>query len=473
MSPGRRLLAISLLLAVLTVVSLLWTNPAASQKNRRLVFVSDDNPVRMAQIDAFNREHPELNLTLDYRNKGMNRILLQCSTGVGPDLFDFTDTELQTYVDADILWDVTGPAERMGFSVRKDGWPRAAPLALNEDRQYAYYCNIGTDIVLYNRNIFDYLRIPYPKENMTWEEFIDLAVKVSAAASSNENDRIFALQGASWRHYFESRHGELFTEDGMLNLRCPELRDALQWHREITSKYRIMPSNTAQSTMSGHGGWTGTKAGQFATGRYAMMITGDWALVAFRQAYDYQVQHEGRIDGENVPPLQRPLRLGGCLLPHISGGEPCCRITSRMAGINRFSPRREEALKVLQFLAGPTYSSLVNEQSDWLPGNEKYVDLGIKELEPAMSRTALHRLTQKGMSYGYTPRRSPFISYYDVSSAINLISRKLEQTEPVDIDQLLAETERELEATIRRKLARDPQLRRLYEARKEAAGSSE
>lgn len=464
MSPGQRLLGIVLILAVLSLVCY-WSSGEKDPRERRtLVFVSDNNPVRAAQVEGFNRENPGLNLVLDSANSGIHRILLQCSTGVGPDLFDFMDIELQTFVDAGVIRDITTPAEKMGFSVKAEGWPGAEAAGLHKDRQYAYYCNIGTDIIVYNKNVFDYFGVAYPKEKMTWDEFVSMAIKVNSSGENvGPNEKIFAVQGAIWRHYFESLHGEFFTPEGLLKIMCPELRAALIWHRDLVARYHIAPTLVEQKAMVGRGGWIGSKVGQFAAGRYAMMFNGDWVIIACREIHRFQMEEEGRTHKDVRNPLRRPLRLGAALVPHMPGFEPRYRIAGRMAGINNFSPNREAALKVLQYFAGPTYSKLVNEKADGLPGNPKYADLGVAEMEPDLARMELHDTTIKAMSFGYVQRRSPFLSLQEVYSAITAQVRKLEANPGTDIDSLMEAANAELQNLIRRRLEREPRLRRIYE----------
>ena len=94
----------------------IWSQPREELGGRvKLVWASDNNPSRADQIAAFNRESPQDRLELDYGNIGMEKILLQCSSGIGPDIFDIYSDELQTYAESGVLWDVTDPAKSNGI----------------------------------------------------------------------------------------------------------------------------------------------------------------------------------------------------------------------------------------------------------------------------------------------------------------------------------------------------------------------
>lgn len=468
MTTGKFLLILFAVLTILSVVAMLWKPEENLDGKTRLTWVSDNNPARTAQIDAFNAEHPDLDLVLDYGNADSQKIILQSSSGVGPDIFDYSSQAIDTYVEAGILWDVTEAAKTMGFSAEKDGWPNSAEMLLYEGRQYGFPCNTIASILIYNKNVFDHFGVPYPPKTMTWEEFIALSKKFSSANDPNTKNhpRIYAVSGLSWRIFFESSRGEFFQSDGRLHIADnPELARAFDMHRDFLFTYRFMPTAVEARAMSGQGGWGGGDLIQFATGQYAMIQTGYYALISLGQAYEHQVQalaQRGMSLDKIKEPLQRPLRLGAVLLPKFSEKPPSYLVSARIAGINARSPHREEALKFLQYLAGPTYSRLLNEGIDALPGNPAYADLGVEPGPPALDRVAMQNLTKEAMNFGYTLRQSPFILLGDVYRILqNQISR-LESDPTLTTEYLLASADTDLQTLMRRNLERNPKLKTLF-----------
>lgn len=461
MSSRTILILVLAVLGSLSVLAYFWRPKDANQGRTPLIWVTDNNPARFGQIEAFNGEHPEILLKIDSSNIGVQKTILQSSTGIGPDLFDLGPDDLQNYVAAGIAWDVTEPARRMGFSTVEKGWPKAAAIPLCYNRQYAYFSNVGTYLLIYNKNIFDYFEVPYPEESMTWDQFLDTAAKVnSATASKRDTRQIHALSDTSWGVYFQSIGGEYFAENGLPDVPSDKLRQAFQWQKDMLFKHGLMPSSMEVRTMSGQGGWGAGSLNQFAAGRFAMMFYGDYGLIAFTQAYRYQLEHGTRSNDPN--PLDRPLRLGASLVPCLPGSPPTCAVVTRMTAINARSPNREEALKVLQFFAGPTYSSLVNRDMDWLPGNPEFVDLGVEEPFPDLSRRQMHEMSKKMLANAYFPRRSPFILAKDVHAALMNQARRMESDRNLKIDDLLAAAAAELDILIQRNISRDPELTKLY-----------
>jgi len=148
-------------LLIMSVVA--WElKPAPPGDKIRLVWVSDDNPVRREQIEIFNRLHPQYELVLDPGNAGTEKVIVQSLAGVGPDIFDvYGRAQMFTYVDAGMILDVTEEAKRRGFGLDKT-WPETRPVISIDGRQYGYPCNLSGTVVLYSKNVFDKYGVPYP-----------------------------------------------------------------------------------------------------------------------------------------------------------------------------------------------------------------------------------------------------------------------------------------------------------------------
>lgn len=468
MTTSKLLVIVFAALIVLSGLASIWRPDRNPDGKTPLVWVSDNNPARTAQINAFNEENPDFLLTLDYGSTGAQKIILQCASGVGPDLFDFNNEEIGTYVESGVVWDVTDAAGKMGFSAEKDGWPKGRKTYTYGGRQYGFPCNTGSQILIYNKNVFDHFGIPYPAGLMTWEDFVELAKKVNSAThpKSGEKGKIFACTGFDWRTFFDTLGGQFFEEDGSLRIaNSPELKKAFEMHHDFLYNHRLMPSTVEAKQMSGQGGWGSGNLNQVAANRYAMVATGHWSLIAFGRAYQKQVEsleNQGIKIDDIENPLDKPLRIGAVLIPHFAGKPAVYRIGSRVAGINAKSPRREQALAFLQYLAGPTYSKLLNEGTDALPGNPEYANLGVEPGPPALSRLELQKTTETAMASGYSPRESPFVLNGDVLRVLRAQISRMESDPNIPVDDLLRVAEAEIKTLMRRNLDRNPNLKKLY-----------
>jgi ABC-type glycerol-3-phosphate transport system substrate-binding protein len=204
---------------------------------------------------------------------------------------------------------------------------------------------------------------------------------------------------------------------------------------------------------------------QFASGRFAMMVTGEWALIGLARTYTQQIKYlesKGVAPESLQNPLERPLRLGCVLIPKFPDRPPSYRVRSRSAAINARSPRREEALIFLKYLSGPSYSSLVNEMVDSLPGNPKYAEVGLAPGIAGLSRMEMHEATKQAMGYGYVPRRSPYLLTSDVMEVLKKQISRLESDPGLSVESLLQTAQLEVEKMVSRNLERNPELKKRY-----------
>ncbi|MCG3148610.1 MAG: hypothetical protein PCFJNLEI_02055 [Verrucomicrobiae bacterium] len=463
-----RLLLTSILsaLVLLTIIAQ-WLKPAPPQDGKTpLVWVSDNNPERQRQITTFNQLHPDLRLNLDPNNTGLQKVIVQSSSGVGPDLCDsYSAGQLQTLVDTGIAWDITEPAAAQGFAMADKVWPGAAAEISYNGRQYSYPCNVNVDILIYNKNIFDRFGVPYPRADMTWDEFVTVAKQVTRLEQGGR-DAVYGVTGLSWLHFFAAERGEFFSPDGTrLLMQGTPLRAAFQRHHDLLHVHRVSPTSLDITTMSGQGGWGAGNINLFADGRFAMVTIGKWVLIRLRGAHADQLKRLARWEANPARnPAERPvvLRLGSVPLPCLPGRSPSYLVGSRSAVVNARSTRRTDAVQFLKYLSGPEYSRLINEGVDALPGNPAHVNLGLREGVPDLAELEMHSNTVAAIQSGFGFRKSPFLLTSDVERLLKDAVNRMETSPTLPVTELLADVERSLIGLMQRNLNRDPALRARY-----------
>ena len=407
-----------------------------------LVWVSDDNPARHKQIDIFNQLYPRYKLHLDPTNADMQKVIVQSLGGVGPDLFCAYDGfQLATMVKAGIAWDVTDELKKRGIDMQQDLWQGARPTYEYENRIYGFPTNVAVDAVWINKDIFDRMQIPYPRGAMTWDEFIPIAKKLTVRDSNGRIKHFgFLFPWNSWNQFVLQWGGRLYNPDGT---RCvadsPEAIAATQFMHDLVYKYKVSPNPVEEMAMATQGGWGSGIMTLFGGGKGAMALGGRWWLCSLR---DY-----------------KDLRMGAFECPY--GKYRIYRGYGKSVVINKYSPRRQDALNFLVYMHGKEYNELINHQADALGPVKQYSFTSTYLHDPEFPKEDYNAVWRDVLNYGEPEQISPFvngnIAYRILLKQLDLV--KANQKTPTEAMQTVT---RNIHEEMRRTLRKDPALRARY-----------
>lgn len=357
--------------AILVIWSLVayWMIPASSADGRQvLTWITDDNPARRAQIKLFNSLNPDLELRLDATNIGLEKSIVQCIGGVGPDLIDMHYQEhLKDLARTGVLLPLKDLAKQWGISPERTWREMGEHISMEqfnpdtgeyEHIQYAFPCNVDAPVYLYNKRMFDEIGEPYPTDDWDWEEYLAKAKKLVRRDAKNRITR-FAIGAYEYWEIIEliwQNGGSLYDPTRTYcTLDSPQAIEAIDFLQRITYRGsdKITPTIAERDAMAGQGGWGAGKLDLFAEEKTAMIRVGRWGMVFFRNCPNLK----GNIGAVQVPGKTKRVVM--------AGGRTC--------GINRRSKNREAALRFLQFLASEPYSRQIVQFADALPPMEDLV----------------------------------------------------------------------------------------------------
>ncbi len=446
-----------------------------------LKWVTDPNPEREPQVSNFNRLNPDCKLAIDPDNSGVMKVVVQCSAGMGPDLIDGINEEtIQTYVDAGILKDVTEEAKKLGFT------PNNLPESFRSlimakvltkdgkyvDRQFCYPCNIYSTFLFYNKNIFDKYKVPYPKEDITWDEYIELGQKLT---KYSEDDKIipeiFGAAGTPVEVIAWEMGGNYFNKWGTVcNVDEKPFIDAYEMYHNLLYKYNIEPSPAIKAGVTSQGGWGGGDQTWFAEGKLAILWGARWTLIQLRRFITEQRQKRKEWIKANPDkdvsecPIE-VVRIGCTLTPRFKGGKRYSRFGARNTGVNSKGKNVDKAVKFLAYLAGPDYCKIINEGSDSMPGNKKYFSLERFYNKDFPGEEEVHQMSIKAIPYGRTFRRSPFVNNATLIRVMKKVTDKIVSEKNItraEIAEALKKAADELNTKIVRHINRNEKLRKIY-----------
>ena len=479
MSMRWNIAIVAIILILMSVIAALWQPDLDLQGKKPLVWTTDPNPQREDQVTTFNKMYPDYKLRIDPDNTGSQKVITQCSANMGPDVIDaVTNNSYQLYHSAGVLKDVTEDAKKMGFgadtlppSVRslvmlkvlgKDGQIR--------ERQFIYPSNVYHVFFFINKNIFKKRGISLPKGDVTWDEILKIAQKLTIY--ENEGDSIpksFGLNGIGLTVLIWQKGGALINKEGTRSLLDSEAAvDAAVFLHDLYYKYKVMPSPTQKAGMAAQGGWGSGNFNYLADGRVAMLPSGRYALIQFRRLIREQKKAREKFLKENPDRKDEApevLKLSACLFPRFKGKKRYTRFGARCTGVNADAKNPAGALDFMQYLASRQYADLINQGADSKPGPAKYCKLEMMKNPIYQGEDEVDKMTLESIPFGRAIPRSPFISVSKLTRILKKVEQKIVAKEDLTRAEMAAALKRaamQTDEVIARNIKRTPHLQKFY-----------
>ena len=198
-----------------------------------------------------------------------------------PDVFWMHSNEAVRYMSNEILLDLSDKIEASD-KLEMDKFPEAIKEMYQWDgKTYAVPKDVDTIAMWYNKDMFDEAGIEYPDGSWTWDEFYEIAEKLTkedgsqygfAANPSNEQD--------TWMNIIYSMGGCVLTEDGKSGFDNENTIKAMEFVDKCVKN--VMPPAATMSE-------TGTDV-LFQSGKVAMISQGSWMVSGFKNN-DYITEH--------------------------------------------------------------------------------------------------------------------------------------------------------------------------------------
>ncbi|MCE5198891.1 MAG: extracellular solute-binding protein [Armatimonadota bacterium] len=409
----------------------------------QLIWSTDDNPARREQTSLFNKLYPRYSLKIDPSNSGMEKVIVQSIAGVGPDIYDSYNSQINSYVKAGIAWDITDELIKMGVDINKDMWSCVRPFVTYNGRVYGFATNAGSCAFWINKDIFDQQHVPYPKGPWKWNEFLTVAKRMTIR-DKNGRVKVYGLIGAwdNWQTFVLQHGGKMYNSDGTrCTLDSPESIAGIQFIHDLVYKYHVSPTPVDENAMATQGGWGSGTISLFGGGKAAMGMGGRWWLCTLRN--------------------YKGLRLGAVECPygplHIFWGY------GKATLLNKTSPRRYEALQFIKYVTSKDYNELNNHQADALAPMIRYSYTDKYLHDPAYPKEDFNAVWRDAMKFAVAMPSSPFIEG-GVEERIFYKQLDLVKTNQKSAAKAMQTAARLINAEIRNNVSKDPVLGARYTA---------
>ncbi len=293
------------------------------------------------------------------------KMMTMTAGGNAPDLIQFWNTP--QYVEAGIVQNIQDLVERDNF------FPEGKYGIVEGFETYkGEYYGLATEAtpraIYYNKDIFDAVGVPYPKDGWTWDEFYETAKKLTQGEGENQTfgyvalaDHIYLMQQYVW-----SNGSDFISEDGTTTIGyidSPQTKEMIKWYKSLYDiSAQVIQGDQAKNLGEA----------EFMSGKVAMMDNGIWPT--------WKLEEANINYGVVSPPVPKS---GDTFIPVIHSGA---------YGISPNSKYKEECWEFMKFVQ--------SEQ-----GQEAY------------AVTSLPLLKQVSEKVGQTknPHLEPFLNLLNVS----------------------------------------------------------
>jgi multiple sugar transport system substrate-binding protein len=406
-----------------------------------LRWATDPNPARDRQTAGFAEANPEFQVVTETGDP--TKLLVQCATGVGPDVMDIGEALMQSMVQAGLLMDLTDVAKERGFDTSTT-YPAIRDALTVDGRQYRFPANVNVQAVLYNKAIFDDHGVPYPAEGWTWDDFVAVGRAIAETPSKSGRKHIPVANWAPQDLFLDllvAHGGRYFSKDGLTSeLNSPAAIAAFQHYYDLMFKHRVLPTPEQSVSMSSQGGWGSGGINWFASGDAAMIIIGRWFTV----------------QAPNFPELRE--NLAAARLPRMPGQPSRGFTRTRGVAVNAKTRHPEAAARFLTYLNSPEYGRSIVEDGDSMPPNPKMAKDGAALANAGVPDAAFHQVFVDAIRDAVPPDSSPFVDAAQVQRWVIESLGRIENR-VVTPEQAANELASEINRAIERNIERQPDLR--------------
>lgn len=276
-----------------------------------------------AVFDKFEKHNPDIKIELQPMPDGYDdRLLTSLAAGTPPDLF--------------LVWDYPSLASRGGlepldkYDIDFSGI-NPSLVAWNSYKNHIYGVpkDWTTQVIWYNKKVFDRYSVPYPKTGWTWDDFRNTAKMLTHADDKVWGAALSFGDPYDWQNWFVMGGGDYLSPDGTTMKGYFDSQGAIDTMKFLTDMVLVDKVSPSPSILSASGG---TYA-MFSSGKLGMIHSGMWFL--------------GYLSSRGLPADD----YGTVIVPSPKGRQPVTMMNTSGWAMAAACKNKKEAVEVLKFLA--------------------------------------------------------------------------------------------------------------------------
>ena len=224
-------------------------------------------------LKEFEKANPdfklkEINVPGDSYNNKINQMILG---NQAPDVMLLQESDYVRFAKNGVI-EKLDPSE---FGVdESDFQPAVSDIAKQTGGTYGFPQGMATEIMYYNKDMFDAAGLDYPTDDWTWDDYADAAAKLTKSDGSQWGSDAPTFNGV-W-YSLAGQGGDKVVNNGKLSL-GKGLKAALEYQNKMTNELKAQPAPSSGSKVSD----------LFAAGQAAMTLGGSWLISTTYKDVDF------------------------------------------------------------------------------------------------------------------------------------------------------------------------------------------
>ena len=321
---------LALILSVAMLASLCVTAMADDTITLNFQMWSDEEELFTELIRLYEAEHPNVKINMTCTPSSDYTVKLQTVLGGGGDVDMFgisSPPGLAEYVNKGAVRSLDDLIAAKGTDL--SGVQSILDSIAIDGKTYGLPYKTSSWFVVYNKDIFDAAGVPYPTGAWTWEEYAEIAAKLTSGEGADKIYGSLNFQPTSmwWRVPGNSMGATNPLNDDELH--------AWMKAAEFCKSLSDAGSQPLYEDMAGDAG--ADYAGNFLQGKYAMFYNGDWVIEMLNTAIR---NGDGNVNYDIAP------------LPHWEGEQAVTPGAAAVLMVTESSKNAEAAYDFIAFCTG-------------------------------------------------------------------------------------------------------------------------
>lgn len=245
-------------------------------------------------VADFEKKYPKIDIELqhipsqsDYRK----RLGTDFAAGTPPNIVLLNYRRYSQFAAKNQLEPVGPYLDKSTLINEADFYPEAiAPYKYKGGPLMCIPQNLSSLVVYYNKKLFDDAKLPYPKDDWTWDQFVDTAKKLTKDTNGDGKPDQYGLgtEASIFRvaPFIWQNGGDVVDNPEAptkLTLDTPESKEAIQWFVDLQTKHHVAPDAVAEEAQESEA--------RFEAGTTAMFLNSRRGTPTYReiQGFDWDV----------------------------------------------------------------------------------------------------------------------------------------------------------------------------------------